>query len=335
LRQPAPRDKASAETVISLAKIVNSAAVKAADNCACILYDPSMATLTVRRDLNQPVDWIAYAFIALFTLPFLIFNVAPILFSAYLSFMQWGIFGPPRYVDLKNYRDAFGNEHVLIAFKNILLYGLTIVPSVVILGFFAALYVHQRWPLSSFARVCFFSPYVVSATVIGLVWVWLLDTQFGLINHYLGYLGFSHIPWLTSTDWALFGVSIASVWWDMGLAFVLFLAALQDIPADLYDAAEVDGAKSWQRLWYVTLPQLKPVINMVVTLQLISTLRIFSQVYVMTSGGPASSSSSVLYELFVMAIRNQKFGLAAAMSMMLFVVILIVTFLSRRLVRER
>lgn len=293
-----------------------------------------MPALPIRRDLSQPVDWIAYAFIALFTLPFLIFNVAPILFSAYLSFMQWGIFGPPRFVGLKNYRDAFANEHVLISFKNILLYGLTIVPSVVVLGLLAALYVNQRWPLSSFARVCFFSPYVVSATVIGLVWVWLLDTQFGLLNHYLGYLGLPKIAWLTSTDWALFGVSIASVWWDMGLAFVLFLAALQDIPADLYDAAEIDGASAWQRLWYVTLPQLKPVINMVVTLQLISTLRIFSQVYVMTSGGPASSSSSVLYEIFTTAIRNQKFGFAAAMSMMLFAVILVVTFLSRRLVRE-
>lgn len=283
---------------------------------------------------TQPIDWAAYGFILLFTVPFLVFNIAPILFSFYLSFMQWGIFGPPRYVGLKNYFDAFQNDQVRIAFKNILIYGITIVPGVIGLGLFAALYVHRRWPLSSLARICFFSPYVVSAPVIGLVWVWLLDTRFGLINHYLSYVGIPNIPWLTSIDWALFGVSVASIWWDMGLAFVLILAGLQDISQELYDVAEVDGANAWQRLWYITLPQLKPVLSMVLTLQLISTLRIFSQVYVMTSGGPASSSTSVLYELYTIAIRNQKFGFAAAVSMLLFAVILLVTFASRRVVRE-
>lgn len=281
------------------------------------------------------IDWIAYVFVAAFTVPFLVFNILPILFSAYLSFMQWGIFGAPHFVGLKNYRDTLSDEYVWIAFKNILLYGLTIVPGVIALGLLAAIYVHKRWPLSSFARVAFFAPYVVSATVIGLVWVWMLDTQYGIFNHYLGYFGIPNIPWLTSTSWALYGVSIASIWWDMGLAFVLFLAALQDIPADLYDAAEVDGASAWQRFWFVTLPQLRPVISMVVTLQLISTLRIFSQVYVMTNGGPASSSSSVLYYIYTTAIRNQKFGLAAAVSMMLFATILLVTFASRKLIKEQ
>jgi multiple sugar transport system permease protein len=282
----------------------------------------------------EKTDWVAYAFLALFTVPFLLFNILPIIFTAYLSFMKWGIFGAPQFVGLDNYRDAIGNDQVRMAFKNVLLYGALIVPGVIVLGLAAALYVHQRWPLSSFARVCFFSPYVVSATVIGLVWVWMLDTQFGLFNHYLGYLGIKPIPWITSYDWALTGVSITSIWWDMGLAFVLFLAALQDIPADLNDAAEVDGASAWQRFRYVTLPLLRPVMSMVLTLQLISTMRIFSQVYVMTDGGPASASTSVLYEIYRLAIRNQKFGLAAALSMMLFAMILLVTLVSRRFVKE-
>lgn len=288
-----------------------------------------------RRNSNAPTDWVAYAFVALFTVPFLIFNIAPIFFTAYLSFMKWGVFGSPRYIGLSNYRDALSNDQVQMAFINILFYGLIVVPGVLVCGLLAALYVHNKWPLSSFARVCFFAPYVVSATVIGLVWVWLLDTQYGLINHYLSYVGFDDIPWLTSTQWSLYGVSITSIWWDMGLAFVLILAALQDIPGDLYDAVEVDGASRWQRFWYVTLPMLKPVLTMVLTLQLISTMRIFSQVYVMTNGGPASSTTSVLFEIYTVAIRNQKFGLGAAMSMMLFAVILIVTLLSRRLFREQ
>lgn len=286
-----------------------------------------------KRDAPKS-DRVAYAFVAMFTVPFLIFNVAPILFSAYLSFMKWSIFGAPQFVGLKNYRDALSNDQVRAAFSNLLWYGATIVPCVLGLGLLAALYVHNRWPLSTLARICFFSPFVVSATVIGLVWVWLLDTQFGLINHYIGYLGIPKVPWLTSTNWALFGVSVASVWWDMGLAFILLLAGLQDIPTDLYDAADVDGATGWQKFRFITLPQLRPVLSMVMTLQIISTMRIFSQVYVMTNGGPASSSTSVLFEIYTVAIRNQKFGFAAAMSILLFLMIVTVTIVSRRFLRE-
>ncbi len=283
----------------------------------------------------EPIDWVGYVFVAFFTIPFLLFNIAPIFFGAYVGFTKWGIFGKPKWVGLQNFTDAFKDEFVAIAFKNTVLYGLIIVPCVVVIGFAFALYVHQRWPLSALARTLFFSPYVVSATVIGLVWVWMLDTQFGLINHYLGYLGIDNVPWLTSTDWSLIGVSIASVWWDLGLAFVLFLAALQDVPRDLYEAAEVDGASRWQRLWLVILPQLRPVISLVVTLQMISSLRIFSQVYVMTNGGPASTSSSVIFYMYNEAIQRQLFGYASAVAMLLFLMIIVITVIHRFVIRER
>ena len=296
------------------------------------------ATVAVRdrpRAEAEPVDWVGYVFVAFFTVPFLLFNIAPIFFGAYVGFTKWGIFGRPKWVGLQNFTDAFEDEFVAIAFKNTVLYGLIIVPCVVVIGFSFALYVHQRWPLSALARTLFFSPYVVSATVIGLVWVWMLDTQFGLINHYLGYLGIDNVPWLTSTDWSLIGVSIASVWWDLGLAFVLFLAALQDVPRDLYEAAEVDGASRWQRLWLVILPQLRPVISLVITLQMISSLRIFSQVYVMTNGGPASTSSSVIFYMYNEAIQRQLFGYASAVAMLLFLMIIVITVIHRFAIRER
>jgi len=296
------------------------------------------ATVAVRdrpRAEAEPIDWVGYVFVAFFTVPFLLFNIAPIFFGAYVGFTKWGIFGRPKWVGLQNFTDAFKDEFVAIAFKNTVLYGLIIVPSVVVIGFSFALYVHQRWPLSALARTLFFSPYVVSATVIGLVWVWMLDTQFGLINHYLGYLGIGNVPWLTSTDWSLIGVSIASVWWDLGLAFVLFLAALQDVPKDLYEAAEVDGASRWQRLWLVILPQLRPVISLVITLQMISSLRIFSQVYVMTNGGPASTSSSVIFYMYNEAIQRQLFGYASAVAMLLFLMIIVITIIHRFVIRER
>jgi multiple sugar transport system permease protein len=291
--------------------------------------------VTQRATEQGRIDWMGYAFVAFFTLPFLAFNVAPILFGAAIAFTRWGIFGAPHWVGLSNFTDAFKDAWVGQAFRNTLLYGLIIVPGVVVLGLAFALYVNRRWPLSGVARLLFFSPNVVSATVIGLVWVWMLDTQFGLVNHYLAKLGIPNIPWLTSTRWSLIGVSAASIWWDLGLAFVLFLAALQDLPKELNEAAEVDGASPWQRLRLVILPQLRPVISMVITLQMIASLRIFSQVYVMTNGGPAGSSTSVIFYIYQMAIYRHQFGYASAVAMLLFAMIVMMTALHRWLIREQ
>ena len=284
---------------------------------------------------HRPIDWIAYLFIAFFVVPFFIFNVLPVLFGAYVAFTDWSIVGAPVWIGLDNFQEALSDEWVRGAFRNVLLYGLLIVPSVTILGLFAALFVNKGWPLATLARTLFFAPYVVSVTVIGLIWVWLFDTQFGLINHYLGLLGIQNIPWLTSTQWSLVGVSITSVWWDMGLAFILLLAALQDIPKEQLEAATIDGAGPVQRLIFIILPLLRPVISMVVVLQMISTLRIFSQVYVMTGGGPAGSSDSPINFIYQAAIVQHRFGYASAVSMLLFIVIIVSSVVLRLVVRER
>ena len=304
---------------------------------------PAVDSTPPHRAVDRPrkpvtdarIDWMGYIFVAFFTVPFFLFNILPVMFGGYIAFTEWSIVGAPRWVGVQNFKTALSDPWVLNAFINAFLYGLIIVPGVTCLGFCAALFVNRRWPLSSLARTMFFAPYVVSATVIGLIWVWLLDTQFGLINHYLGYLGIGQIEWLTSTTWSIVGVSIASIWWDMGLAFILFLAALQDIPKDLTEAASVDGAGPFRRLWFIVLPMMRPVISMVVTLQMISTLRIFSQIYVMTNGGPAGSSDSPINYIYKAAIVRHDFGLASAVAVLLFVVIVAVTLGLRFLVRER
>jgi len=287
------------------------------------------------QETSSEVDKAGYLLVAFFAIPFFLFNIMPVLFGFYVAFTRWSIVGSPKWEGLNNFTRAFRDQWVAVAFKNILFYGAIIVPCVTVLGLVFALFVNKRYPLSSLARTLFFAPTVVSATVIGLVWVWLLDTQFGLINHYLSFFGIDNVPWLTSTRWSLVGVSIASIWWDLGLAFVLFLAALQDIPGEINDAAIVDGANRWQRFRYVILPHLRPVISMVVTLQLISTLRIFSQVYVMTNGGPAGSSSSPIHYIYTIAIVRNLFGYASAIAILLFVLILAITFAQRFLLKER
>lgn len=302
--------------------------------------DPSAEANIARRHAGpeadgRRIDWAGYVLVAFFTVPFFVFNVLPVFFGAYVAFTEWRIIGAPEWVGTRNFETAFADPWVAGAFRNVLVYALVIVPGVTVLGLAAALFVNRRWPLSTLARTLFFAPYVVSATVIGLIWVWMLDTQFGLVNHYLGYLGIGPVEWLTSADWSIFGVAIASIWWDMGLAFILFLAALQDIPKDLTDAASVDGAGPLGRLWCVILPELRPVISMVVTLQLISTMRIFSQVYVMTNGGPAGSSDSPILYIYDAAIERSEFGLASAVAVLLFALIVAVTIALRLAVRER
>ncbi len=280
------------------------------------------------------LDWIGYLFVAFFAVPFLLFNIAPVLFGAYVSMTEWSIIGQPKWVGFENYMDALDDEWVWVAFRNVILYALIIVPGVTVLGLVFALFVNKSYPLSGLARTLFFAPNVVSATVIGLVWVYLLDTQYGLFNIVIGKFGISAVPWLTSTEWALIGVSMASIWWDLGLAFVLLLAALQDIPRDLVEASTVDGAGPWNRLRFIILPHLRPVLSMVITLQLISTLRIFSQVYVMTNGGPAGASSSPIHYIYSVAIVRNLFGYASALAISLFVVILVLTIVQRYLIRE-
>lgn len=283
---------------------------------------------------DRRIDWSGYLFVLPFMLPFLLFTVIAIIFGSYVAFTEWGIIGAPKFVGLANFKEAFTDPLLTKSFINVLKYGTIIVPSVTVLGFLFALYVNQRWPLSGVARTMFYSPNVVSATVIGLVWVWMLDTQLGLINQYLAKLGIFNIPWLTSTQWSLIGVSLASIWWDLGFAFILFLAALQDVPAELKEAAAIDGANGSQVLWNITVPAVRPVISLVVTLQLIATMRIFSQVYVMTQGGPAGSSSSVIFYIYNTGIVNNRLGYASAVSLLLFAVIMIVTLIQRRILHE-
>lgn len=301
---------------------------------AALIDGTGRAQSTPSGEARARIDWAGYALVGFFGVPFLVFNVGPVLFGIYVGFTEWGIIGAPQWVGLENYRVALSDPWVRIAFVNVARYALIIVPGVTILGLLFALFVNQRWPLSTLSRTILFTPNVVSATVIGLIWVWVLDTQFGVLNHYLGVLGIGPIKWLTSVQWSLVGVSIASIWWDMGLAFVLFLAALQNVPSDLYEAADIDGAGRFAKLWHIVLPHIRPTVSMVVTLQLISTMRIFSQVYVMTDGGPAGSSSSVIYYVYKTAVQQQRLGFASALSVLLFLAIMALTIVQRFVLKE-
>jgi len=282
---------------------------------------------------GERIDWSAYLFILPFFLPFLLFTLIAVGFGAYVSFTEWGVIGDPTWTGLDNFRRALADPFVPKVWANTLKYGLIVVPATTIVALAFALFVNQRWWGATLARTVFYAPNVVAVTVIGLVWVWLLDTRFGLVNQYLGYLGIPNVPWLTNPAWVLFGIALASIWWDAGFSMVIFLAGLQDIPKELREAAQVDGASRFQVLRHIVLPLLRPAMSLVITLLIIGTLRVFSQIYIMTNGGPANASASVIIYIYRIGFRDFDLGYAAALSLMLFATILIVTVVEMRLLR--
>jgi multiple sugar transport system permease protein len=298
---------------------------------------PPLGLARLRRATwhGERIEWSAYLFLLPFFVPFLVLTLGAILFGTFVSFTDWGIVGDPNWVGLDNYVKALSDPWVPKIWANTLKYGLFVAPATTLVALLFALLVNQRWPGRTAVRTIFYAPNVVSVTVIGLVWVWMLDTQFGLVNQYLGAFGVPNIPWLTNPDWALFGVGIASVWWDAGFAMVVLLAGLQDIPQELREAAQIDGANRLKVFWYVTLPLLRPALSLVITLQVISTLRVFSQIYIMTNGGPAGASASVIHYVYEIGFSKYQLGYAGAISVMLFMTILAVTVIQLRLFREK
>jgi len=292
----------------------------------------AIAALAARRrrtELRQAGE--GFSFAVPFMLPFLLFTIFPLVFGVFVSFTDWSIIGTPRWVGLHNYASALSDPLVRQAFFNTLRYVALVVPVVTVLGLTFALYVNQRWPGHLFARVSFYASNVVSAPVIGLVWVWMLDAQFGIINHYLR----TSIPWLTSTNWSWIGVSIATVWWDTGLIFVLFLAGLQEISGEMLEAARVDGAGPWRTLRWIVIPLLRRTFILAITLEMISTFQIFSQVNVMTAGGPANSSASAMQFLYTEGIGQLQLGYASAIGVMLFVLTVVGTLIFRLFFRDK
>ena len=283
---------------------------------------------------GRRIDWSAYAFVAPFFLPFLVFNLAAILFGFYISFTEWGIMGDPRWVGLTNYARAFDDSWVPKVWRNTLQYGLTVIPAVTLVALAFALYVNQRWRGFVLARTAFYLPHVTSVTVMSLVWVWILETNFGILNQYLGVFGLPKIPWLTNPSWVILSVAGATLWWSVGFHMVILLAGLQDIPAELREAAQIDGANGFQQLVHVTVPLLRPALSLVLTLEVIASLRVFSQIYLMTNGGPAGASASVVSYIYEIGFTKYELGYGSAISMMLFATILAVTVVHMRLFRE-
>ena len=227
----------------------------------------------------------------------------PILYSIYLSFFKTRLFTPVEFVGLDQYRAVLSDDLFWTATRNTLLYTVGSLTISVIVGLILALLLNKVTRAAGVYRTGFFLPYIVPYAAYALLWFWLLDPRYGFVNYILGYLGVGPIPWLQSSSWVIPAFVVMSVWKRIGFVCVVLLAGLQTVPTELYDAASVDGAGPWSRFRYITWPMLIPITLFVAVIQLIYSLQIFVEPYVLTQGGPGTASLSMAQLLY-----NQAFG---------------------------
>lgn len=298
---------------------------------------PATATdkATLKTEAQQAVrrrNRTAYLFLLPYLVIFLLFMLLPALAGFGISFTSWRILGDPQWIGLKNFTNMFNDQQFWQAFRNTLSFtGLT-VPVLVGGGLGLAVLVNTKLRGRVIARTVIFIPYAIMVTVVGVLWRWIYDQNFGLMNFYLGsvFPTMKSTPWLTSIQLALIAVALTTVWWQIGTNMIIYLAGLQEIPKELYEAARVDGASAFQQFRYITLPGLYLVHIFVIPMSVISSLRVFGQVMVMTNGGPIGSTYTLVQHLYSKGWINQFMGEASAVGVFLFAITLVFTLFQLR-----
>jgi len=270
------------------------------------------------------------AFLLPSAIPLVMFTIFPMLRALWTSLHEWNLLAPMKWVGLDNYVTLIQDPLTQRAFFNTLYYLAGYLPLVYIGGLALALALNAKIPARNFLRGAYFLPVVTSWIVVALVWRWLLNPSVGVVNYVLGIFGIDGPGWWTDPSWSMPSIILASAWKDLGFVMIILLAGLQAIPQDLYEAAKVDGAGWWRRLRNVTIPMLSPSTFFVLVISLINGFQVFDQVYAMTGGGPAGSSTVVVQQIYDLTFRYGAAGQASALSWLLFMLVLAVTIVQLR-----
>lgn len=251
-----------------------------------------------------------------------------------VSLTEWDVLTPPKWVGLRNYVTAFLHDDLFRkSMINTLYYTFGVVPLGTLLSLFAAVTMNQGIKGQTIFRTVYFLPTVTSGIAVALLWVWLYNYQYGLINYFLTVLGFPKISWLGDPRFAMPAIIIMSIWRGLGYNMILFLAGLQSIPQEYYEAARIDGASRWQTFYHVTVPLISPTTFFIVVLSLIGSFQVFEATYVMTQGGPFYSTHTIVLLIFFQAFQWFHMGYASAIAYVLFAIILLLTLIQMRLER--
>ncbi|GAA2891550.1 carbohydrate ABC transporter permease [Enterococcus casseliflavus] len=267
----------------------------------------------------------ALSFIAPNFIGFFLFTLVPVVFSFILAFMEWDSFSSPEFVGMKNFSKMLGDDTFWISLKNTFLYTIGVVPLTLVCSLGLAILLNKKVRGMKFFRTAFFFPYVTSLVAIAVVWNMLFHPAMGPINQFLKFFIENPPNWTSSSDWALTAIIIVSVWRGMGYYMILYLAGLQSVPKELYEAASIDGANKWQQFRNVTLPSLRPTTFFVSIMLVINCFKIFDLVQVMTAGGPGRATNVLVYQIYNEAFVKFNFGYASAIAMVLFVIVLGIT----------
>ncbi len=270
------------------------------------------------------------AFLLPSAIPLTLFVLGPMVAAAWISLTKWNLLAPARFVGFDNYARLLADPVTGNVFLHTIYYIVGYLPLVYVGGLALALALNTALKGRSLLRGIYFLPVVTSWIVVSLVWRWLLGPNSGVVNTVLGFVGIHGPGWWTDPAWAMPSIILASAWKDLGFVMVILLAGLQAIPQDVYDAAKVDGAGWWRRLFSVTLPLLSPSTFFVIVISLINGFQVFDQVYAMTGGGPNGASEVVVQQIYDLTFRYGRAGDASALSWMLFIVILAVTLIQVR-----
>ncbi|TKH45124.1 sugar ABC transporter permease [Paenibacillus terrae] len=267
-----------------------------------------------------------YLFISPQFLGLLCFSLLPLLYAFYLSFVNWDGFGVPLFVGLDNFRGQLSDPDFWKALFNTMYYMVLVIPAGIVLALLVGI-VLNKVKGKEIYRLFFFMPVVTSSVSVGVIWMWILNGEFGILNHLLRAIGITGPMWLTDTQWVIPSIALLSIWLGLGYNMVIFLAGLQGISKSYYEAAEIDGASKLQQLRYITLPLLSPTTFFVTIMMVISSFQVFDQAFVMTNGGPAKASYTLVYHIYDQAFIDFTMGESAAAAMILFAIILVFTLL--------
>jgi ABC-type sugar transport system permease subunit len=291
-------------------------------------------TTVTKRVQTRRFELFPYLLLAPYLVVFGLFLGYPILRALYISLFEWGIFGPVRFVGLENYTGLFGNDAFWRSLWNTLFYTILFVPSVVLISLLLAVLLKRNLPGMPLFRTAFFWPMVINVAVAAIAVQWILQPQFGMLNRFLTIANLPTQTWLNQPGWAMVAVAMVSIWTSSGFNIIIFLAGLENIPQELYDAAMVDGSNAWHNLLHITVPLLKPVTLLVTILSLVQALMVFGEVFVLTQGGPFGSTKVLTYLLYEQGFTYFRFGVAAAIGVVMTVMIAFISFAQFKLFRE-
>ena len=251
-----------------------------------------------------------------------------------MSFTNYDLFTPIKFIGLRNYQEVFTEEVTQKAIRNTLLFTIGTVPLGTFLALIVATLLNQKIRGRLAFRTLYYLPVVTSVVVSSMVWKWIFNPQLGLLNHFLGNFGIAPQQWLYDPSLAMPSLIIVSLWAGIGANMVIFLAGLQDIPVEMYGAAEIDGAVPWQSFVYITVPLLRPILLFVIVTYSIGIFRSFGIIFILTQGGPMLTTNTLVWEVYMNAFGYLRLGKAGAISVVLLVTILLITLMNFRLLRE-